>query len=50
VKKIYRTVEAVAVRDIRAITPALVTELFDGKEKQFLIDPLGAKQDKLLFR
>jgi hypothetical protein len=26
------------VRDIRAINPALVTELFDGEREQFLID------------
>ena len=35
---IDRAVEAVSVRDIRAINPALVAELFDGERQQFLID------------
>ena len=35
---IDRAVEAVAVRDIRAINPALVAELFDGERQQLLID------------
>ena len=33
-----RAVKAVSVRDIRAINPALVAELFDGERQQFLID------------
>ena len=35
---IDRAVKAVSVRDIRAINPALVAELFDGERQQFLID------------
>ena len=35
---IDRAVEAVAVRDIRAVDPALIAELFNGKRHQFLID------------
>src|SRR6266542_1756481 len=35
---IDRAVEAVSVRDIRAVNPALVAELFDGERQQFLID------------
>ena len=31
-------VETVAVRDIGAVNPALVAELFDGERQQFLID------------
>ena len=35
---IDRAVEAVSVRNIRAINPTLVAELFDGERQQFLID------------
>ena len=35
---IDRAVEAVSVRYIRDINPALVAELFDGERQQFLID------------
>jgi len=35
---IDRAVETVAVRDIGAINPALVAELFDVKREHFLID------------
>jgi len=37
-ENIDRAVEAVSVRDIPAINPALVAELFDGEWEQFLID------------
>ena len=37
-ENIDRAVEAVSVRDIPAINPALVAELFDGERQQFLID------------
>lgn len=35
---IDRAVDAVSVRDIRAVNSALVAELFDGERQQFLID------------
>ena len=35
---IDRAAVAVSGRDIRAINPALVAELFDGERQQFLID------------
>src|SRR5207247_8168572 len=34
----YRAVEAVSVRNIRAVNPALVAELFDGERQQFLVN------------
>jgi hypothetical protein len=33
VKDVDRAVEAVSVRNIRGINPALVTELFDGERQ-----------------
>jgi hypothetical protein len=37
-KDIDRAVEPIAVRDVRAVHPALVAELFDGEGQEFFVN------------